>query len=159
MARARTRKDKLLKELEEKKQAYEELEKDIGAHEDKLEALEQEALKEVTCPPGVSTVEAIAEMASKIQELIEIAEKQAAADSERKLPPAKRTKAEASAQPAEMDAASPVAVTTTEDDMEEVTEAAKPELQKELGGLIPGLKALMSKLADTGGSQQLQRQQ
>ena len=111
LARARTRRDKLLKELEEKKQVYDELEKDIGAHEDKLEALAQEALKEMSWPAGVSTAEAIAEMATKIQELVEIAEKQAAADSERKSPPAKRTKTEASAQPAAEDTASPIAVT------------------------------------------------
>ena len=41
--------------------AYEALEKDITEHEDKLEALEADALREVAAALGISTAEAIAD--------------------------------------------------------------------------------------------------
>ena len=100
LSRARTRRNKLWQEREDRKQALEALKKDIGDREDELQSLEQDALREATAPPGMSTAEATAAMSAELQGLPERSGRGADRDAE-KSPPAKRTKTEASALQAE----------------------------------------------------------
>ena len=146
LSRARQRRDKMLQELEERKMAYEALEKDITEHEDKLEALEADALREVAAAPGISTAEAIADLTAEMQDLLSRAEGEAGATA----PPPKRTRTEAAAsqeaRPEAPSADSPAAGAAEDEPMEEAAEAPKRGPQNDLNALLSGLKVLMLKL-------------